>query len=72
MNLEEILKYLEADLILIEGFKTEKSYPKIVCLRQGDDPETLMDGLEICVVGASPDIRIDVPVLDAEADINKI
>jgi len=72
MNLEEMLKYLEADLVLIEGFKTEKTYPKIVCLRPDDDPETLMDGLEICVVGASQDTQMDVPVLNAESDISGI
>ena len=72
VNLEEMLRYLKADIILIEGFKTEKSYPKIVCLRQGDDPETLMDGLEICVVGASPGAGMSVPMLDAEKDIARI
>ncbi len=74
MNLEEMLNYLKADFILIEGFKREKTFPKIVCLREGDDPETLLDGLEICVVGASPDGQtgINVPVLDAEKDIGKM
>lgn len=72
MSLEKIFGYLEADLVLIEGFKTEKNYPKIVCLRSGDDPETLMDGLEICVVGGSPDVSVDIPVLDPEKDIGKI
>ena len=33
-NLEEIIKYFEADIILIEGFKKEKTFPKIVCLRE--------------------------------------
>ena len=70
MNLEEMLNYLKADLVLIEGFKKEKTFPKIVCLRPGDDPETLLDGLEICVIGARPDGQMDVnvPVLDAESD----
>jgi len=72
MNLEKILGYLKGDLVLIEGFKTEKSYPKVVCLRPGDDPKTLMDGLEICVVGGSPGTSVNVPVLDAESDIGKI
>jgi len=74
MNLEEMLNYLKADFILIEGFKREKTFPKIVCLREGDDPETLLDGLEICVVGDSPDGQTDinVPVLDAEKDIGKM
>ncbi len=74
MSLEDMLNYLEADIILIEGFKGKKTYPKIVCLRPGDDPETLMDGLEICVVVASSDVQMDVkvPVLNAENDIDRI
>ena len=74
INLEEMFKYLNADLVLIEGFKKEKTFPKIVCLRQGDDPKTLLDGLEICVVGAPPDGQMDinVPVLNAEKDIGMI
>lgn len=73
MNLEEMLNYLKADFILIEGFKREKTFPKIVCLREGDDPESLLDGLEICVVSASPDgVSANVPVLDAEKDIAKM
>lgn len=72
MVLEEMLNYLKADLILIEGFKRETTFPKIICLRQGDDVETLTDGLEICVVGASPAVQMNVPVLDAKRDIGKI
>ena len=73
VNLEEMLNYLKADLVLIEGFKREKTFPKIVCLRPGDDPETLLDGLEICVVGAPPDgLDVNVPILDAKNDIGKI
>ncbi len=73
-SLEEMLSYLDADYILIEGFKSEKTLPKIICLRQGDDPKTLMDGLEICIVGTSPEdkLNIDVPVLDPRSDIARI
>jgi molybdopterin-guanine dinucleotide biosynthesis protein B len=74
MNLEEMLNYVKADFVLIEGFKKEKTFPKIVCLRPGDDPEALLDGLEICVVGALPDDHtgLNVPILDAERDISRI
>jgi len=85
MNLEEMLNYLKADLILIEGFKKEKTFPKIVCLRPNDDPETLLDGLEICVVSTYSDDQVtsltpplvrgvsgDVPVLNPERDISRI
>jgi molybdopterin-guanine dinucleotide biosynthesis protein B len=70
MNLEEMFNYLKADIVLIEGFKGEKTYPKIVCLRPGDDIRTLLDGLEICIVGARPAGQIDlnVPFIDAESD----
>jgi molybdopterin-guanine dinucleotide biosynthesis protein B len=76
-RLNDILSYLDADFILIEGFKTEKSYPKIVCLREGDDLETvksLIDGLEICIVGTSPNMSIDseAPIFNGENDIDKI
>ena len=47
-NLEEIIKYLEADIILIEGFKREKTYPKIACLREESEKKELFDGLELC------------------------
>jgi molybdopterin-guanine dinucleotide biosynthesis protein B len=72
--LDKILNYLKADLILIEGFKREKTFPKIVCLRPEDDPETLLDGLEICIVGESPNIPLDTkaPFLDPKNDIGKI
>jgi molybdopterin-guanine dinucleotide biosynthesis protein B len=74
VNLEEMLNYLKADLVLVEGFKKEKTFPKIVCLRPGDDPKELLDGLEICIVGARPDnqIDVDVPILDAESDVRGV
>jgi molybdopterin-guanine dinucleotide biosynthesis protein B len=72
LNLEEMLNYLRADFVLIEGFKKERTFPKIVCLRPGDNLETLLDGLEICVVGSRPDSQLDVPFLDADGDIGGI
>jgi molybdopterin-guanine dinucleotide biosynthesis protein B len=57
LSLEDIIPYLDADIILVEGFKREKTIPKIVCLRERPDdadrdrPEDLLDGLAICVVG---------------------
>ena len=32
LSLENIIACLEADIILVEGFKKEKTVPKIVCL----------------------------------------
>jgi len=47
-NLDEIIKYFEADIILIEGFKKEKTFPKIVCLRSESEKAELFDGLQLC------------------------
>jgi len=73
-SVEEMLAYLQADFILIEGFKTEKTYPKILCLMEGDDPETLMDGLQICAVSEYADHfgDIGVPIFHPESDISRI
>jgi molybdopterin-guanine dinucleotide biosynthesis protein B len=53
-NLEEILKYLEADILLIEGFKKEKTFPKIVCLRKENEKNELFDGLQLCTASIFP------------------
>ena len=50
-NLGEIIKYFEADIILIEGFKKEKTFPKIVCLREESEKVELFDGLQLCTAG---------------------
>lgn len=50
-NLEEIIKYFEADIILVEGFKKGKTFPKIVCLREENEKAELFDGLQLCTVG---------------------
>lgn len=50
-SLEELLPYVETDIVLVEGFKQEKCYPKILCLRDETDREPLTDGLAICTAG---------------------
>lgn len=71
ISLEEMLNFIRADIVLLEGFKNEKTYPKIVCLRPGDDPGLLLDGLEICLVG-DEHIAMDAPFLDPVKDISRI
>jgi len=53
-NLEEIIKYFEADIILIEGFKKEKTFPKIMCLREESEKDKLFDGLQLCTASIFP------------------
>lgn len=72
LSLEDIIAYLEADIILVEGFKTESTFPKIACLRGEPDDGDLFDGLVICAVGPSKQAEgIDVPLLDRD-DVGKI
>jgi molybdopterin-guanine dinucleotide biosynthesis protein B len=62
LGLEDVIPYLEADVILVEGFKTERTFPKIVCLRGQADDMDLFDGLAICAVGPADQLeRLDVP-----------
>ncbi|GAG62167.1 unnamed protein product [marine sediment metagenome] len=74
-NLEEIIKYFEADIILIEGFKKEKTFPKIVCLREESEKAELFDGLQLCTAGfVSKEVNpkfCDFNILNNE-DIKKI
>jgi molybdopterin-guanine dinucleotide biosynthesis protein B len=78
MGVEDLILHMEADLVLVEGFKREKTYPKIVSLQEGpdyDDPERLgglFDGLAICAVGpAGWSGPADVAFLDRD-DIGSI
>jgi molybdopterin-guanine dinucleotide biosynthesis protein B len=55
-TLGEMLKYFESDIVLIEGFKREKTFPKIVCLRDENEKKELFDGLELFTASFHKDI----------------
>jgi len=44
----DLLKHMDADIVLVEGFKREKTYPKIVCLREKGDLGELYDEMTLC------------------------
>jgi len=86
LSLEDIIPYLEAEFILVEGFKAEKTFPKIACLRGEPDDRDLFDGLAICAVLPPPSQEgaeggshgpasqvegMDVPFLDRD-DVGRI
>jgi len=72
-SLENIMGYLEADFILVEGFKSERTYPKVVCLREKDEAKDLFDGLQILVAMLSPKkLRPGLPVLHILKDVERI
>jgi molybdopterin-guanine dinucleotide biosynthesis protein B len=72
LSLEDMIRRMAADIVLVEGFKTEKTFPKILCLRGKPDDRTLFDGLAICAVGPPDQVTgIDVPILDRD-DVSRI
>jgi molybdopterin-guanine dinucleotide biosynthesis protein B len=47
-SLEEMLRYCAGcDFVLVEGFKKESLFPKIVCLRDAEEKKDLSGGLEL-------------------------
>jgi len=50
-RIEDILAYFDSDIALVEGFKQEKTFPKIVCVRKESDKEELFDGLQLLTAG---------------------
>jgi molybdopterin-guanine dinucleotide biosynthesis protein B len=47
-RLEDMFRYCaDCDLVLVEGFKRERLFPKIVCLREKEEKKELFDGLEL-------------------------
>lgn len=74
-SLEEVLNFFTADIILLEGFKQEKTFPKIVCLRKDEEREQLFDGLQLCTASFSPlkgkDELVNFNILDP-GDLEKM
>jgi len=66
LSLEDMLSYLEADIVLVEGFKEEKTYPKIACLRGEPDDADLFDGLLVAAVGPEDYAGEGVPLFDRD------
>jgi len=50
-KIDEILKYFSDDVLLVEGFKDDKTFPKIVCLRNAEEKKELCSGLELGTAG---------------------
>jgi molybdopterin-guanine dinucleotide biosynthesis protein B len=55
-RIEDILTYCTCDIVLVEGFKEEKTFPKIVCMLQPADKKKLCNGLELFTASFNKDI----------------
>lgn len=56
-NLSEIMSYIVADYLLVEGFKNIKYFPKILCLRKEDNRKMLDDGLVLFTVSMETSLK---------------
>ena len=59
-SLENILAYLDADYVLIEGFKENKSYPRIVIMYENDKGIYNDEGIEIAGYGKAKNTHFPV------------
>ncbi|MBN1814453.1 MAG: molybdopterin-guanine dinucleotide biosynthesis protein B [Anaerolineae bacterium] len=67
MSLDDVLPYLDADIVLVEGFKAQKGYPKIACLRGQPDDSDLFDGSIVAAVGPTDQVEdVGVPAFDRD------
>ncbi len=65
MSLDDILAYLDADVVLVEGLKAQQDYPKIACLRGLPDDCDLIDDLTIAAVGPVDQVEeLGIPAFD--------
>lgn len=55
-TVEEILKYLDYDIVIAEGFKKEETFPKIVCIKNAGEEGELFDGLQLFSTSLKEDI----------------
>jgi molybdopterin-guanine dinucleotide biosynthesis protein B len=55
-RIEDILTYCSCEIVLVEGFKKEKTFPKIVCIRDRDQEKELFDGLQLFTASLEPSL----------------
>jgi len=72
LSLEDLISHLEADVVLVEGFKGQQMFPKIVCLRGQPDDRDLFDEWTMCAVGAVCHVEgMGVPIF-GPGEVDKI
>ncbi|WP_048055368.1 molybdopterin-guanine dinucleotide biosynthesis protein B [Pyrococcus sp. NA2] len=75
-DINALFSMMSADVILIEGFKSIKHVPKVICARTEEDVKELNDGLAIAVSGviASSGVREveGLPVIDGTKEPEKL
>lgn len=70
-TLAEIEKLGSYDFVIVEGFKKE-SFPRIVAVRSAGEAEELLDDSTIAVVGALSQEEMGIPVIDMQAQPERL
>ena len=75
-DVNALFSMVSADFLLLEGFKSIKHVPKIICARSGEDVKELNDGLAIAVSGVIAGRGMEeiygLPVIDATKEPEKL
>jgi molybdopterin-guanine dinucleotide biosynthesis protein B len=74
-DLTKIVPLLSADFLIIEGFKSLKYFPKILCLKEEKEKELLADGLELFTAGIEVTLKEKKIVnflINEEKDLKKM
>lgn len=74
-DLKEILPLLNVDFLMIEGFKSLKYFPKILCIKNEEDKMLSNDGLSLFTVGLDSSLKkrgiVDY-LVDEEEDLQEM
>ena len=56
-DLKQVIPFFSADFLILEGFKSLKYFPKILCLRDDSEKKLLSDGLELFTCGRDTSLK---------------
>ncbi len=75
-DINALFSMVSADFLLLEGFKSIKHVPKVICARKEEDVRELNDGLAMAVSGVIAGERVEeidgLPVIDATKEPEKL
>ncbi|ASJ05006.1 molybdopterin-guanine dinucleotide biosynthesis protein B [Thermococcus barossii] len=75
-DINALFSMVNADFLLLEGFKSVQHVPKVICARNEDDVRELNDGLAIAVSGVIASTGVEeidgLPVIDATKEPERL
>ncbi|ASJ12971.1 molybdopterin-guanine dinucleotide biosynthesis protein MobB [Thermococcus thioreducens] len=75
-DVNALFSMVNADFLLLEGFKSLRHVPKVICARDADEVRELNDGLAIAVSGVIASTGVGevegLPVIDATKEPEKL